>query len=441
MADTLESVYLNTSLGATELDDGEHTIVTTDSATRYVIKDMYVNGTTDLTGTYLELNGFNVGSIAKNATGSLIIPPSSTLKIKSTDYPYSFYSNVEYALSNIYTGFKESYTNSKGTQVGSSFEYYQSTQISNYANVTDMAHTVQTSNGNDFLHYAASDQNSSQQLYYVSPTGTNSQNLATSYRPFGLWGGKAWVMSGGTALNVMDLEASPTTSSDPSANFGGQKSNSYNPYTTSSYPRARAAHGFYFYTPSSGYTSDLYGINLTNGSFHKFQCATYAWTMSSNYANFVVSIDEENDKMYLYTPTNSNTVLNQHVFDNWSNIVAIDNTSNPNTHNSASANQDSSHTSSGGAHWISSAVSRGTMGYDPYGGFFYFNTSGERVHVDKSWNVLEKTSSFVVAGNTISTGGGHIFMKKQKLLTSAEATAASLSAPTFGIQLLGVKSV
>ena len=63
MADTLESIYLNTALGATEMDDGEHTILTTNSTTRYVIKDMYVNGTSSLTGTYLELNGFNVGGI------------------------------------------------------------------------------------------------------------------------------------------------------------------------------------------------------------------------------------------------------------------------------------------------------------------------------------------------------------------------------------------
>ena len=51
MADTLESVYLNTSIGGTELDDGEQTILTTDSTTRYVIKDMFVNNTTNLSNT------------------------------------------------------------------------------------------------------------------------------------------------------------------------------------------------------------------------------------------------------------------------------------------------------------------------------------------------------------------------------------------------------
>ena len=89
MADTLESVYLNTAIGSTQLDDGEETILTTNSTTRYVIKDMYVSDTSNLTGTYLELNGFNVGSLTSNATGSLIIPPNSTLKIKTTDYPFS----------------------------------------------------------------------------------------------------------------------------------------------------------------------------------------------------------------------------------------------------------------------------------------------------------------------------------------------------------------
>ena len=60
MADTLESIFLNTSIGGTELNDGEHTILTTNSTTSYVIKDMHVNATSGLANTHLELNGFNV---------------------------------------------------------------------------------------------------------------------------------------------------------------------------------------------------------------------------------------------------------------------------------------------------------------------------------------------------------------------------------------------
>lgn len=98
MAETLEQIYFNTSLGATELDDGEETILTTDANTSYVIKDVMVKDNTGLTSsTYLELNGFNIGALTGNSSGSLIIPPSSTLKIKTTDYPFSYYEETQYA--------------------------------------------------------------------------------------------------------------------------------------------------------------------------------------------------------------------------------------------------------------------------------------------------------------------------------------------------------
>ena len=43
MADTLESIFQATSLGGTELNDGEHTLLTTNSTTSFVIKDMDSN--------------------------------------------------------------------------------------------------------------------------------------------------------------------------------------------------------------------------------------------------------------------------------------------------------------------------------------------------------------------------------------------------------------
>ena len=80
MADTFTQIYSNTALGPTQMDDGEETILTTNATTSYVVKDMNVQNTSALSGTYLELNGFNVGSVKDNATGSLVIPPNSTCK-------------------------------------------------------------------------------------------------------------------------------------------------------------------------------------------------------------------------------------------------------------------------------------------------------------------------------------------------------------------------
>ena len=52
MADTLKQIYSATALGGTELDDGEHTLLTTNSTTSFVIKDMLVNGSSSLKNTF-----------------------------------------------------------------------------------------------------------------------------------------------------------------------------------------------------------------------------------------------------------------------------------------------------------------------------------------------------------------------------------------------------
>ena len=100
MADTLDQIFMNTSLGATELTDGEHTLVTTDANTSYVIKDMNLSNASILASdSHLELNGFNVSSATANATGSLIIPPSSTLKLKTgSTYPFQFLQDTIYGI-------------------------------------------------------------------------------------------------------------------------------------------------------------------------------------------------------------------------------------------------------------------------------------------------------------------------------------------------------
>ena len=440
MADTLESVYLNTSIGATELDDGEQTILTTDSTTRFVIKDMYVKDTSSLTNTHLELNGFNVSGITSNATGSLIIPPNSTLKIKTTDYPFSFFKSREWAVTSGDFGYKETFTNQNGTTQGTPFEYYYSGALGYYHDITDVMKTRQNNTTTDFLHYTTNDNNSQQSYYYIN-TSTNSsaQNDFVNYSPFGLFNGKAYSFRANSNMDEIDLAANPTSGSMSASNFGGQRSNSYSPHSTSSYPRGHAAHGFFFYVPSSGY-NDLYAVNLENGCFHKFETGTQqTWTVSSNNGQFVVSIDEANDKMYLYANKGNNTDKIQWVFDNFSSIKALDNTTNPNVHNYSSVTSNSSHTSTGGNH-SGSNMSMRTMGYDTSGGFYYKNSSHELVHVDKNFNVVGTNVSSLSVGTQNITNPSYGFVKREEKLTASQASAASLVAPTFGLQLLGIKS-
>jgi hypothetical protein len=441
MADTLESIYLNTAIGATEMDDGEHTILTTNSTTRYVIKDMYVNGTSSLTGTYLELNGFNVGGISSNATGSLIIPPNSTLKIKTTDYPIQFYRNTEYSINGTELMFKESYEDGNGNATGTPFETIH-TGINRENEVTDVIR-VTASNNADFIIYSTSDNNSVQQAYYIQDSnGSKNQFDYRNYSPFMFDDNKVYTNGANASFEYRDLTTgsfgSVTTNFTPTGAYPSGYGNSYNPHPTSSYPRGRGAHGFIWFVPNSGYNQNLYAINTANGCFHSFNFGSQAHTMTSNNGNFVPSVDWENDKLYIYFNAGNQTQTIQGIYDGWSSIVALNNTSNPNNH-TGTISITNSHTTNAGNHYSSSTMSRAIYGYDAQGGFTYLNTSMHRVSVDKDFSVTATDQSFTVSGTT-RVAPNYAFVKKQDKLTQAQATALSLSGQQFGIQLLGIKS-
>ena len=204
MADTLESIFLNTSLGATELDDGEHTLLTTDANTSFVIKDMHVNGTSTLTNTHLELNGFNVSGITSNATGSLIIPPSSTLKLKTTDYPFNFFEVFRWHGNGSDGAFNLHYEDTKGTIYGSQINYYGQ-NFSQSSNITDVYWMGNDTNGNPYAFYTTNDGNSSQTLkYWRVDTDSHANVHSTSYDPFGIYEKKGYYIQG-QALKEQDL--------------------------------------------------------------------------------------------------------------------------------------------------------------------------------------------------------------------------------------------
>ena len=439
MADTLESIYLNTALGSTELDDGEHTILTTNSTTRYVIKDMYVNGTSDLANTYLELNGFNVGGISSNATGSLIIPPNSTLKIKSTDYPINFQevtSFAGYANTSQY-GLKVSYENMKTkAEVGTPKEWVAN--LNTPSNITDAQYTGNSPTYNeDVIHYTTNDSNSVQYMHYWRTTNNSiGNNRSENYKSFGMYGNYAYYMES-TSLREHDLLTDPFGTSWTAMTTSGSHGNSYSPYTTSSYPRGRASFKWYWFIPSSGYQSNLYAIKLegsNKGQFIDLNLVNNVSTAATN--NFVVSYDEDGDKLYVYRMDGVGSVK-WNRFDNWSTTDAINNSNRQTIQPSASGNETALFTSNGSI--TATNMSSVQFGYRSNGGFTYKNTSNAMVLVNPDFSV-EDTISNITIDNTLFNGHNGSFWRKERKLTASEASALSLSAPTFGIQMLGIKS-
>ena len=439
MADTLESVYLNTAIGSTELDDGEQTILTTNSTTRYVIKDMYVSDTSNLTGTYLELNGFNVGSLTSNATGSLIIPPNSTLKIKTTDYPFSFIENFTWFSNSNSAAFQIQYKDNAGNVVGSTIEHSGSGHIQQHTDVISDVHYAPDNAGNAYLYYHTNDNNSVQRAYYWTLSNDNVSSIRNeSYKPFGLHNNKFYYFENAT-LKVKDLSSSPTGGSfsdfNNVSNWNGGN-NSYSPYPTSSYPRGRASHGFFWIIPNSSYSNYIYAVKLEGSNAGQYYYIVFPNNMSmSSHRDFVISPDETNNKLYIYRHNNSGSIY-QHIINNWTAFQAV------NQNGTANYSPDTNNTiTTPDGSILQNGMASVQFGSLLNGGMTYHNNQQEMIELDNNGLKVNETSassiSFDGYGHSSPSNG---FWKNQRALTQSEVTALSLTAPTFGVQLLGIKS-
>ena len=96
MADTLEKIYDNTLTASSFDSNGEATIITTDSSTRHVLKDIKViEGDTQLPiNGKLQDNGHDLVALSANSSGSEIIGPSSSVKVKSGNIPFTHLDHV-----------------------------------------------------------------------------------------------------------------------------------------------------------------------------------------------------------------------------------------------------------------------------------------------------------------------------------------------------------
>ena len=439
MADTLESVYLNTSIGSTELDDGEQTILTTDSTTRYVIKDLFVNNTTSLSNTFLELNGFNVGSLTSNATGSLIIPPNSTLKIKTTDYPFAFTENFTWLSNSNSAGFQIQYKDNAGNVVGSTIEHMGSGHLQQNTDVISDVHYAPDNNGTAYLYYHSNDGNSVQRSYAWRLSDDNVISiLNANYKPFGLHNNKFYYFNNAT-FRVKDLSTSPTgatfTDFNNVSNWNGG-SNSYSPYPTSSYPRGRASHGYFWHIPSSSYSNYIYAVKLEGSNAGQYYVITFPNNMSmSSTRDFVISPDETDNKLYIYRHQNSGSIY-QHIINDWTAFQAV------NQNSTASYSPDSNTSiSTPDGNILQNGMASVQFGSLLNGGMTYHNNSYEMIELDKNGTKINETPASAISfdgyGHSSPSNG---FWKTQRSLAQSEVTSLGLTAPTFGVQLLGIKS-
>ena len=439
MADTLSEIYNSTTLGSTQMDDGEETILTTNASTSYVVKDMNVQNTSALTGTYLELNGFNVGSVASNATGSLVIPPNSTLKIKSTNYPFSFSAKEIYFIDQDSKGYYKSTITTDNTSADPISLVEAGTDAANPmdqpSGTIAMRYVQPTGSADAFFHSAVHDNNSVQKIRYnrFGASNQDGQNAYQNYAAVGFHdvagGGYLGIISNGDNFRSLPLSTIPTTTT--LTTFGN-----FNNSPTSSYPRSVVFGGYVWWLRSQSYLTTMYAINIATG--HGITMAGLSSESSAGSSNrsFGVSLDPTTDKFYIWRP-NSNATM-QVIETNDTKAVLDAKTSDysaPTTvvtsRNNLPANLHQTYMST----TVLSPQRDGTIKYQVSGATY--------VCIDKNLNEVgdrASINSMTVNGTSGLSAQDKFYSESTRVGTSAEATSVGLSAPTFGLQLLGIKS-
>ena len=184
MADTLEKIYDNTLTDSSFDSNGEATIITTDSSTRHVIKDIkIIEGDADIpiSGT-LQDNGHDLVGLTANSNGSEIIGTSSTVKVKTSNIPLSYVDHEIYyqtSSTNI-QAYAEPFVNLKSGKAtgGTSDDTISSwTQDSTWRQYWS---NIGPNNNDVYLH---NNNNSTHAIYIRNSSGTQIYAKTTSYRP------------------------------------------------------------------------------------------------------------------------------------------------------------------------------------------------------------------------------------------------------------------
>lgn len=296
MADQIKEIF-NADTYLNSFSSASKAIVTTNSTTQYVIKDVQV-GTNTIPGTEaLTVNGMTVApSLATNVAGAEIVDVSSTVALQLPATPvFTKSSNNSmsngYSSGSVYTS-ATTYsvsvgTSSSATSIGTSYP-----AISTAFNIT---------NGNAIEHWVIGSD-----VYYWS---FNLNNTWAFYKRTGGFNGTETLLkdSSGTGTITQNPGQYAYVLYSASANkfylFGNNNIVvTYDPLTntstsmslsavgwpsTSTYVRATLSNnGLIFVVPSSSYTASVWAINPVNGAMINFQgledmSAYVSWGQSS----------------------------------------------------------------------------------------------------------------------------------------------------------------
>lgn len=483
MAEAFKKLY-DTTLNQSHLNDGEQTLLS--GGNNKVIKQISVTSPDiKLSNTFLELDGKNIGNInvdkggTVNLEGHTIVPSSSTLKIKTTDWPIVAQKVVGICYDNTTDRLRYYYYIENGDGTAKDISHFSNSLQIQLQKEYETHYTSQSYAGDMidmFMHYTPSsgqniywhghDNNSVQVWYHgaareagnttSNSSRNNSQFTYQNYKGFGLLDFRRnWLTNtNGSVADMKKFEmrnngqfihhsvntypTNYTIGGYATPKWGNTSTGHPSPYPTSSYPRAHVYHACYWYVPSSSNPQELYMKNLMNGSFHRFN-----FDASIQYADgdFVISVDHSSDTWYLYI-YRSNTLIGQYKSTiPWSDL-------RDSTGDAATVNQqrkDHSHS------WYTSRKDitvdqmpgdfhGAQMGFTPTGGFRTRTnqTNGPMITWDKDGNELYRYTEDPMFGRR-TTSTSFAWRHFGVPIISSEAGSAGVNAADLKITITGIE--
>lgn len=474
MAEAFKRLY-NATLNESHLNDGEQTLLT--GGNNKVIKSLSITSPDiDLSSTYLELDGKNIGNVnvkrggTFSMEGHLIVPSTSTLKIKTGDWPRV--ASKVIGVSNDSDGYLHYYgyvEDSAGNAVPGvntsalEFDYQSHDTVGNLSyesQIIDMMYLA-TPTGGQNMYYITHDDNSVQTYYYTrarpTSSGTttglnvNQQFAYQNYRVFGLHDyRRTWWTSNGVPGNSLKVEmrtngqmvahpiyTNPTSYSLAGlggANWGNTSTGHPSPYPTSSYPRGQVYNAMYCYIPSSGYSS-MYVKNLLNGSFHEF---SMNYQPQYGHGDFCLSVDHQADEWYVYMYYNSTTMLQYKAPFSWTDMrTSSGAASSPSQTRNNHAYSDWAEVNFITVPQMLTDFQASQFGTTAQGGVRFRVTNGDMVTMDKTGVELYRYSSDPKFGRSANTG--KVWRHFGHPISSSDAATYGLDEADLNITITGIE--
>ena len=330
MADTLAEIHSSTLQESDFNSSGEATLVTTDSSTKHVIKDVHIEeGDTNFkVEPYLNIGGFNTVQLTANASGSEIVGPSSTVKLKTSTFPlvYQDYNFIAQSSNSQYAAVvtprvnnKEGFASSSATQNNAIGHSNFTTTATNRALYLDLG-------PNNYTMLLYSDMNSSTGLQLKQSDGTQVVNYTNSYMPWWFDDTQYVYRYNGSTSYIERLDSYTGTLTNQWKPFNiGQQNSTYsrmfgvnNPDGTTAYLFFWAAQqGLAAYYDFANDETKFYTSSAVSSTYHNMNNFYYAVMKSDG--SIVHLSGQNNSIVYEYT-WEPNTVYTTSKYNAYSNV-------------------------------------------------------------------------------------------------------------------------